>query len=119
VVWDRRRFEAFWGSAYRFESSAPAAQRVRGHCALPLLWRGQGIGWGNLARSGRRLAGDIGHVSGSAPRDRGYRLALEAELDRMRAFLAGGAADAINPGSPAPAAPPAPPGQSPRRALPG
>ncbi len=49
VVWDRRRFEAFWGWAYRFEAYTPAPRRVRGYYALPLLWRDQVIGWGNLA----------------------------------------------------------------------
>ncbi len=28
VVWDRRRFELFWGWAYRFEAYTPAAKRV-------------------------------------------------------------------------------------------
>ena len=49
IVWDRRRFELFWGWAYRFEAYTPAPQRVRGYYALPLLWRDQVIGWGNLA----------------------------------------------------------------------
>ncbi len=35
VVWDRRRFEIFWGWAYRFEAYTPAAKRVRGYYALP------------------------------------------------------------------------------------
>jgi len=39
VVWDRRRFEMFWAWAYRFEAYTPAAKRVRGYYALPLLWR--------------------------------------------------------------------------------
>jgi uncharacterized protein len=42
VVWDRRRFELFWGWAYRFEAYTPAPKRVRGYYALPLLWRGRG-----------------------------------------------------------------------------
>ena len=29
VVWDRRRFESFWGWAYRFEAYTPAPKRVR------------------------------------------------------------------------------------------
>ena len=39
VVWDRRRFELFWGWAYRFEAYTPAAKRKLGYYALPLLWR--------------------------------------------------------------------------------
>ena len=37
LVWDRRRFEHFWGWAYRFEAYTPAAKRVRGYYAMPLL----------------------------------------------------------------------------------
>ena len=46
VVWDRRRFELFWGWAYRFEAYTPAPKRVRGYYALPLLWRDAVVGWG-------------------------------------------------------------------------
>ena len=28
VVWDRRRFELFWGWAYRFEAYTPLPKRV-------------------------------------------------------------------------------------------
>jgi uncharacterized protein len=87
VVWDRRRFELFWDWAYRFEAYTPAPKRLRGYYALPLLWRGHVIGWGNLAVDQGRLKADIGHVSGRAPRDAGYRLALEAELSSISQFL--------------------------------
>ena len=49
VVWDRRRFELFWGWAYRFEAYTPAAKRQLGYYALPLLWRDRVIGWGNVS----------------------------------------------------------------------
>jgi hypothetical protein len=88
VVWDRRRFELFWGWAYRFEAYTPAPKRVRGYYALPLLWRDRVIGWGNLAVDAGGLVADIGYVSGRAPRDAVFRRELEAELDRMRWFLA-------------------------------
>jgi uncharacterized protein len=87
VVWDRRRFELFWGWAYRFEAYTPAPKRVRGYYALPLLWQGQVIGWGNLAWREGTLAADIGHVSGKPPRSAAYRAALDDELGRMQAFL--------------------------------
>jgi uncharacterized protein YcaQ len=87
VVWDRRRFELFWGWAYRFEAYTPAPKRVRGYYALPLLWRDEVIGWANLAIDGGRLAADIGYVSGRAPRDTAYRRELDAELDRIERFL--------------------------------
>ena len=88
VVWDRRRFELFWGWAYRFEAYTPAPRRVRGYYALPLLWRDAVIGWGNLSldASGRLTAG-FGYVAGRAPRDPGFRRELDAELERMRVFL--------------------------------
>ena len=88
IVWDRRRFELLWGWAYRFEAYTPAAKRVRGYYALPLLWRDRVIGWGNLAQSEGRLDADIGYVAGKPPREAAYRLALAAELERMRQFLA-------------------------------
>lgn len=87
VVWDRRRFELFWGWAYRFEAYTPAARRKLGYYALPLLWRDRVIGWGNLSVKTGRLQADIGYVSGSAPRDRAFGRELEAELDRLRVFL--------------------------------
>lgn len=87
IVWDRRRFEAFWGWAYRFEAYTPAPQRVRGYYALPLLWREQVIGWGNLGWRDGALSADIGYVSGKAPRDPPFRRALDAELARIAAFL--------------------------------
>ncbi|MDE2372028.1 MAG: YcaQ family DNA glycosylase [Burkholderiales bacterium] len=90
VVWDRRRFEAFWGWAYRFEAYTPAAKRTRGYYALPLLWRDAVIGWGNLAWRDGKLDAEIGYASGRAPRDAGYRQALAVELDRVAAFLGGG-----------------------------
>ena len=48
LVWDRRRFELFWGWRYRFEAYTPAAKRILGYYALPLLWRDQVIGWANV-----------------------------------------------------------------------
>ncbi len=88
IVWDRQRFEAFWGWAYRFEAYTPAARRVRGHYALPLLWRGEAIGWGNLSVQRGRLVADIGHVNGKPPKDPAFRRALDEELARIEAFLA-------------------------------
>ena len=55
VVWDRRRFELFWGWAYRFEAYTPAPRRRLGYYALPLLWRDRVIGWGNVSVANGRL----------------------------------------------------------------
>jgi uncharacterized protein YcaQ len=87
VVWDRRRFELFWGWAYRFEAYTPAAKRQRGYYALPLLWRDEVIGWGNLAWREGRLEAETGYVAGRPPRERAFRVALDEELARMQAFL--------------------------------
>jgi uncharacterized protein YcaQ len=87
VVWDRLRFEKFWGWAYRFEAYTPPAKRKLGYYALPLLWRNEVIGWGNLSLKAERLQASIGYVSGSKPKERGYVRELDAELARMQRFL--------------------------------
>lgn len=87
VVWDRRRFEMFWGWAYRFEAYTPLPKRIRGYYALPLLWRDRVIGWGNLSIENGNLQSDFGYVASQPPRDRTFARELEAELDRMRLFL--------------------------------
>jgi len=87
IVWDRRRFELFWGWAYRFEAYTPAAKRKLGYYALPLLWRDEVIGWGNISTQEDRLNAQLGFVSGQAPRDAVFKRELAAELERLRAFL--------------------------------
>jgi len=87
IVWDRRRFELFWGWAYRFEAYTPAPKRKLGYYALPILWCDRVIGWGNLSVLNGKLACSFGYVGGRAPRDAAFRRALDAELERMRAFL--------------------------------
>lgn len=87
IVWDRKRFEHFWGWAYRFEAYTPVSKRKLGYYALPLLWRDRVIGWGNLALSDGALSVDVGYVSAREPRERGFRTALEEEVERIRTFL--------------------------------
>jgi uncharacterized protein len=87
ITWDRRRFEIFWGWAYRFEAYTPAPKRKLGYYALPLLWHEHVIGWGNLTVAGGRLRAEFGYTAGQAPRDAAFHQGLAAELDRMRAFL--------------------------------
>lgn len=87
VVRDRARFELLWDWVYRFEAYTPAAKRKLGYYALPLLWRDRVIGWGNLAVKNGELESEIGYIESNAPRDRVFRRELEAELDRVRAFL--------------------------------
>jgi len=87
VVWDRRRFEAFWGWPYRFEAYTPAKRRRLGYYALPLLWREQIIGWGNLAVRDGRLQAQFGYQPGAERKGRIYRRELDAELERIADFL--------------------------------
>lgn len=87
VVWDRRRFELLWEWPYRFEAYVPAPKRKLGYYALPMLWRGRIPGWCNVAVKDGKLVHEPGYVAGSAPREDSFRRELEAELERMRAFL--------------------------------
>ncbi|WP_407924088.1 DNA glycosylase AlkZ-like family protein [Piscinibacter terrae] len=87
IVWDRRRFELFWGWAYRFEAYTPAAKRKLGYYALPLLWCDQVVGWCNANTDSGRLKASFGYVEGRAPRDRAFRSALADEVDRLKLFL--------------------------------
>jgi hypothetical protein len=87
IVWDRRRFEIFWGWAYRFEAYTPAPKRVRGYYALPMLWRGQVIGWANATVREGRLRVEPGFVAGRPPDDPAFAPALAAEQERLARFL--------------------------------
>ncbi|MEZ5609838.1 MAG: crosslink repair DNA glycosylase YcaQ family protein [Rhodocyclaceae bacterium] len=87
VVWDRRRFELFWGWAYRFEAYTPASKRKLGYYALPLLWRDAVIGWANVTAVDGKLNAQLGYVSGQAPRDPVFSREVDAELARLREFL--------------------------------
>jgi len=87
VVWDRLRFEEFWGWAYRFEAYTPAAKRVRGYYALPLMWRDEVIGWGNLSVADGKLVSSFGYAAGRAPKDPAFQRERDAELARVASFL--------------------------------
>ena len=87
VVWDRRRFEMLWDWAYRFEAYTPAPKRKLGYYALPLLWRDRIIGWANVSVAGDGVDAKFGYIAGRAPKDRGYKSALDAEVNAMRRFL--------------------------------
>jgi hypothetical protein len=86
LVWDRRRFEHFWGWRYRFEAYTPPAKRLRGYYYMPLLWRDCIVGWANAEIAGNRLNVDFGFVE-RRPRDAGFRSELEREIARMETFL--------------------------------
>jgi uncharacterized protein YcaQ len=87
LVWDRTRFEALFGWRYRFEAYVPAAKRVLGYYALPMLWGDRLIGWANAKVEAGVLDVQTGFVSGEAPRGVAFRRALQDELGRLEAFL--------------------------------
>jgi uncharacterized protein len=86
LVWDRRRFALLWDWEYRFEAYTPEADRRLGYYAMPLLWGEHVIGWANATAKNGTLRITPG-FSGAAPKDRAFRQALDAEIERFTAFL--------------------------------
>ena len=86
LVWDRRRFEHFWGWAYRFEAYTPPKKRLRGYYAMPILWRDLVVGWANASVRKGQLHLQADYHSGR-PADRKFSNALDEEAERMRDFL--------------------------------
>jgi len=86
IVWDRLRFEQFWGWAYRFEAYTPLAKRKLGYYAMPLLWRDDIIGWVNIAMKQGELNVATGFCREEC-KDPTFLREFEAELDRFRRFL--------------------------------
>lgn len=86
VVWDRRRFQLFWGWEYKFEAYVPPHKRHMGHYAMPMLWGEQALGWANLKVVGGRLQRKLG-FAGPRPRSRKFQLALDAALQQTHKFL--------------------------------
>ena len=86
VVWDRRRFEIFWGWAYRFEAYTPPPRRKLGYYALPLLWQDQIVGWGNVSLKDGLAQAEVGLANGHRM-SRDLRGALDLEMANMAEFL--------------------------------
>jgi uncharacterized protein YcaQ len=86
VVWDRRRFQLFWGWEYKLEAYVPAHKRRMGHYAMPMLWGEQILGWANLKVVDGRLRHELG-FAGARPRGRAFQLALDEALQQMQEFL--------------------------------
>ena len=86
LVWDRRRFTHLHGWTYRFEAYTPPEKRTLGYYALPVFQAERAVGWANLSVQDGELKAELGFLPGvrrTAALDR----ALNAELDRYRAFL--------------------------------
>ncbi|HEY3938820.1 MAG TPA: crosslink repair DNA glycosylase YcaQ family protein [Bryobacteraceae bacterium] len=86
LVWDRRRFEHFWGWAYRFEAYTPAAKRKLGYYAMPLLWRDDVIGWVNVSHRKGKLDVQAGFAK-ERPIEPSFHTEFELEIERFRHFL--------------------------------
>jgi uncharacterized protein YcaQ len=86
VVWDRRRFQLFWGWEYKMEAYVPPHKRRMGHYAMPMLWGEQIPGWANLKVVDGRLQHELG-FAGPQPRGRAFQLALDEALQQMHEFL--------------------------------
>jgi uncharacterized protein len=86
LVWDRRRFESFWGWQYRFEAYVPAPKRKLGYYAMPLLWRDDVIGWVNASNPAGELTVEPGFKK-AKPSERAFRVEFDAEVARLRTFL--------------------------------
>ncbi len=86
LVWDRQRFEEFWGWQYRFEAYVPAPKRKLGYYALPLLWRDDVVGWVNAAQPNGRLSIEAGFHK-AKPKEAAFRREFDAEAARFETFL--------------------------------
>jgi uncharacterized protein YcaQ len=86
LVWDRARFEHFWGWPYRFEAYTPVASRVRGYYALPMLWADRVIGWANIGADAKGLHLELGLVTKPSGQ-LAFRSELEREVESFKTFL--------------------------------
>jgi uncharacterized protein len=86
VVWDRRRFQLFWGWEYKMEAYLPAHKRRMGHYAMPVLWEDEVTGWANLKVIDGRLRHELG-FAGRRSRGPAFRRALDEALQQLREFL--------------------------------
>ena len=78
-------FEQLWDWAYRFEAYTPArsanSATMRCRCC-----GATGDRLGECVRQRGSVELDAGYVTGRAPRDRAFKQALEAEVERLRLF---------------------------------
>ncbi|WP_135228531.1 DNA glycosylase AlkZ-like family protein [Deinococcus fonticola] len=87
LVWDRRRFAHLHGWTYRFEAYTPAPKRTLGYYALPVFQAEKAVGWANLRVEKGELLAEVQLIPG-VRRTAAFEKALNAELERYRAFLA-------------------------------
>jgi uncharacterized protein YcaQ len=86
LVWDRSRFEHFWGWSYRFEAYTPAPKRKLGYYAMPMLWRDDVVGWVNISNRQGKFSVQPGFIKGD-PNEASFRRGFESEVARFEQFL--------------------------------
>lgn len=86
VVRDRFRFQHLWGWNYQFEAYVPAAKRIRGYYAMPLLYNNDVIGWANVKNINGELNVDLGFIK-ERPKSKEFEKQLEEEILKMKIFL--------------------------------
>jgi uncharacterized protein YcaQ len=86
LVWDRSRFEHFWGWSYRFEAYTPAPKRKLGYYAMPMLWRDDVVGWVNISNRQGKFSVQPGFIK-SDPNEASFRRGFESEVARFEQFL--------------------------------
>lgn len=82
LIWDRARTARLFGFTHRLEAYTPAARRVHGYYAMPVLAGGQLVGRVDPARSGRTLVAK--RISAPRPGDLG---AVAAALNEAAAWV--------------------------------
>lgn len=86
LVRDRERFEQLWDWSYRFEAYVPAAKRLRGYYAMPVLWKDMVVGWANVQVQNNRLKVDFGYVN-DTPKESEFIPAAKKEIADLCRFL--------------------------------
>jgi uncharacterized protein YcaQ len=86
LVWDRQRFQQFWGWPYRFEAYTPLPARKLGYYAMPLLWRDDVIGWVNISNRAGEFKVEHGYTN-KEPNAPSFKRAFDSEVEQFRTFL--------------------------------
>jgi len=86
VVWDRRRFQLFCGSEYKWRPMCRPTSAAWAITRCPCYGGEQILGWANLKVVDGRLQHELG-FAGPRPRGSTFQLAVDEALQRMQEFL--------------------------------